>query len=344
MNENQLFADAALIRTIELQSVATWLLSGWLRKLDTLQREIQGAIALHDPTDASGAALELLLEDVREKIADVFAEIEARVTEAFDEIGEIQAAHEQEQMLLIFGIILPAFALIRAADLEVNGVKVGEWLKRTAGDLEMRVTSLIRRGVTGGDNIGKLIERLKGGSETDIQTPAVAPSKTSVTTLTRTAVQAIAARTRENAGASLPVFEVNPPVQPEAEQAKPPTVINYGWQQISVLDSRTTQICRDYAFKIWDRNFKPIKHSLPYDGGVPRHAYCRSAVNLILLDIDPAKVETFAEWMERQAEEKKRAIFGSKAYELWKAKKIADSDLIRSEDRQLTFEQLKNRK
>lgn len=342
MNENQLFADAALIRTIELQSVATWLLSGWLRKLDELQRDIQAAIALHDPTDAGSAALELLLEDVREKIRDVFTEIEARATESFDEIGQIQAAHEREQMLLIFGIIIPFFTLIRAADLEVNGVKVSEWLKRTAGDLELRVTSLIRRGVTGGDGIGKLIERLKGGSDADIQTPAVAPSKTSIATLTRTAVESIAARTRENAGAAL--VEVNPPTQPEAEPDKPAKAINYGWQQISVLDGRTTQICRNYAFKIWDLNFKPIRHSLPYDGGVPRHHYCRSSIVLILLDSDPAKVETFTEWMERQTEEKKRKIFGSKAYELWKAKKIADSDLIRSEDRQLTFEQLKNRK
>ena len=102
-------------------------------------------------------------------------------------------------------------------------------------------------------------------------------------------------------------------------------------------------ICRDYAGRIWNLNFKPIGHSLPFNGGPPRHLNCRSSVIPILLDEDPAQDITLAKWLRRQSEEKLRALTGSKRYELWRKDKITDQDLIRQEGRQMTFEQLRNK-
>ncbi len=99
--------------------------------------------------------------------------------------------------------------------------------------------------------------------------------------------------------------------------------------------------CRAYAFKIWDRDFKPIGHALPYNGGVPRHFACRSRIVPYLFDDGPNKDFTFKEWLERLSPEQQTQIFGRARIEAWKRGKLTDQDLIRSQERALTLDELK---
>lgn len=47
------------------------------------------------------------------------------------------------------------------------------------------------------------------------------------------------------------------------------------WQQVSVLDSRTSRACQDHALKEWDSQFRPIEHHLPFQDWTARHWNCQ---------------------------------------------------------------------
>jgi hypothetical protein len=108
----------------------------------------------------------------------------------------------------------------------------------------------------------------------------------------------------------------------------------FRWQQISVLDARTSPICRDYAFKEWTPDFKPIGHDLPFTDGVPRHWHCRSVI-LPVFD-QPSKL-TLDSWLASQPVEE---IFGKRHAEMFKRGVLSLSDLVRQASRPLALTEL----
>lgn len=344
---NERYRDAILLRSVELQSVATWLLGEYLQKLERLQKDIVAAIAFHDPREP-GPALEELVEQVKDKIAEVYDELRRRLEADSEELQAIQEEFERDTLFAVFGVTVAAAAVasVEISGLSVLGLTITDWMKRQQADLEFRAIGNIRRGVEAGDSLGALIERVKGTSELEGESlvRVVDPSRRALTQATRTIVEGVATRARERVAEALPPDTlVIPQDAPETALEPKPRRMRYGWQQISILDGRTSAICRRYAFKIWNANFEPIGHDLPYNGGVPRHPHCRSQIVMILLDEDPSKDLTFAKWQASIAEEEKKKAFGSKAYELFKSGKLDASGLLRSTEKQLTFDDLRKR-
>lgn len=335
MNKNQTYADAAIVRAIELQALVTWMLFDLIDRLNTLQKEIQGAIAFYDPQNAAQG--EELVQAARAKIQDAYREIENRVGENFEEAANIQAEHERDDLFALFGIgIEPIAGAVILDGLIIVGLTLSDAIRRQMGELEFRTAGAIRRGVQQSDSVSKLIERINGTSELggEAITKIVEPSQRALEQLMRTAAEAVQEKVREKS--------VEAVIEKSEAEATPVKFVRYAWQSIAVLDSRTTQLCQTYHFKIWNAELKPVGHHLPFLP-VPRHLYCRSRHVVIVLDDDPLTDETFVAWMNRQSDEQKKKAFGARAYDLWKAKKISDSDLIRSRERQLTFEQFKKR-
>lgn len=320
MSDSKDFADWTTLRTIQAQAVATYTLREVLRRLDRLERELTAAIfsADLDGRKAPGKQRQALAEfkaEVDEKILTVYRELLSRTEEDFATLAE-KEDEAQRLAFPLFGSVRQS-AVFNVSAMMILGASLRQWYSRQAGDLQFRTVQAMRQGLAASEAPAKLAERIKGGTDAaGIESaPLVTVSKRAAETVIRTAV------TQIQSEITLGLSE------------KLPASVDYGWQQISILDGRTTQICRAYAFKLWTKDYKPIGHKLPFNGGVPRHPNCRSRIVLYLFDDGPTKELTFREWMDTLNAKQRDQIFGRERIAAWQAGKITDADLIRQQTR-----------
>lgn len=273
MTSSEQFADWQILRTIQLQAVATWILRDVLKRLRKLESEILSAMldAYLDGT-ASGpqqrAGLRKFKADLDELITAAFRELSERIEADFDTLAEAETEKQREMLALWIGAPMVAKA-VSGGTAAILGAPVRQWMGRYAGDLEFRINQGIQNGMNAGEDAGKLRRRVRGWDGIGKDPEAVAiprpmgSTERGIEGTVRTGVQSVSEEVLNGLGERMPQS------------------IRMGWQQISVLDSRTTQTCRAYAFKVWDRDYKPIGHGLQYNGGVPRHVNCLPGDSLI---------------------------------------------------------------
>lgn len=116
-----------------------------------------------------------------------------------------------------------------------------------------------------------------------------------------------------------------------------------GYQWISTLDSRTTIYCVGRSGLRWNKEYKPIGHSIPFQAGPPAHWNCRSRLVPFWDDEDtlPPSVKTrasvvgyanadmsFREFIKRSGVAPK--YFGKERLDLFLSGKITQTDLLNS--------------
>lgn len=320
MSDSKDFADWTTLRTIQAQAVATYTLRELLRRLDRLERELTAAIfsADLDGRKTPGKhrqALAEFKEDVEAKIAEVYRELLSRAEDDFAILAE-KEDEAQRQAFPVFGNVRDSAAFNVSAML-ILGASLRQWFSRQAGDLQFRTVQAMRQGLAANEPPAKLAERIKGGTDAaGVETaPVITTSKRAAEIIIRTGATQIQSEITLGLAERLPAS------------------VDYGWQQISILDGRTTQICRAYAFKIWTKTFQPIGHKLPFAGGVPRHPNCRSRIVPYMMEDGPSKELTFREWMDTLTAKQREQIFGRERVAAWNAGKLTDADLIRQQTR-----------
>lgn len=342
MNRNDAYSEWATLRTVILQAVATWMLRDIASQLHDLEADIAGAVRRSRLATAKGDKTRLkaeqdLLADVRQRIADVYREIRRRIEDDMEAVTVAQEEAEERALLLLWGVTLSASASVAASaqrahykQQQVLGATTRQWLERQAGDLHFRFTTTLRTGLAAGEAVEEIAGRVTGGK-------APAPQGEAATKL-----PGIAERSTRAAEATIRTGMTT--AQDAARRAtvlRLPPAMRYGWQQISILDGRTTQVCRAYAFKVWNKDFQPVGHSLPFAGGVPRHHWCRSSIVPFLLEDDPAKDMTFKQWMASLGTERQDKIFGPGRAKLWREGKLPDGELLRQQERVIALDRLR---
>ncbi|HHW7546543.1 TPA: phage minor head protein [Mannheimia haemolytica] len=133
-----------------------------------------------------------------------------------------------------------------------------------------------------------------------------------------------------------------------------------GEMHLSTLDTRTSTVCQVRDGKMWDTDYKPIGHSLPYQRP-PLHPRCRSILQLVMKDwkelgFDDVKEmpkstrasadgqvsekTNYEEWLNsKSAEEQDKALGKGKA-DLWRRGVITFSDMLDQSARPLTLKEL----
>lgn len=335
-NETERLADLATIRQIDLQRVATWMLRQIAEDLKTLEDDIVAEILSADPTGptklhAQQARLQTLLLSIQAEIRKVLREIEDRIVTTFDDVIEATAEKERDDLLAIYTLttIVDTASLPKAEALLVDGATIGQWRKRISEETMFRVRNRIQDGVSAGLKASGIADSVKGDTRLKKSDGEIAKTEKALEMVVRTGVDSVANETTVAVGAEIPE---------ETESIFGP----HGWQQLSVLDNRTTEICKAYAYKIWDASFEPVGHKLPYNAGPPRHIYCRSRVIFIFLD-DPVKPQSFKEWLGKKSATEQDKIFGEKKMALWKKGTLTDLELIRQTDRQMTLDQYREK-
>lgn len=315
-----------LIRAVELQRVATWMLEEALADIDRMQRKMRSVVMdagfTGRRTSLSDVAIErqvkLELEDLAKEI---MAELARRIVSQFKEIAEIQRQEEKNNLLAIYGIAATIPDSFTVRQFLINGATIPDQVSKVRDDLIFRIMSSIRDSNAAGKEEEEMWMRIRG-TKTDARFPGeFQPAKRAVETVVRTGVTTVQAQTQLSLDLS----------------TKAP---KHAWQHISVLDNRTTDICRSRAWKKWDSDYKPIGHSMPF-AQPPLHANCRSKILLIFVDDEAVAPVSFSQWIEQLTAEQQRTIFGEDNLRRWKANRISDADLIRQSTRPMTIDQLR---
>jgi hypothetical protein len=136
-----------------------------------------------------------------------------------------------------------------------------------------------------------------------------------------------------------------------------------GKQHISVLDNRTSQLCRGRDHMAWDGEGEPIPSSganFPFPGYPPYHMRCRSMIAPILknynqlkriipslpaslskeLDGKASRKQTYQQWFDKQSNAKQLDILGPGKYAVYQTGKLSLADMLNFKGNPLTVKQI----
>lgn len=187
----------------------------------------------------------------------------------------------------------------------VMGATVAEWLEKIIHDMTFKIDAGVKTSLSNGDDLTGFAKLLKLSAEGS----ALAAALKAVDVLLRSAVIALSDKARKAI-------------------ALGNSHLDFQWQQLSILDNRTTNICQRYAFRVWDKQFKPVGHKLPFVDGCPRHWGCRSHI-VMIFDGNRLDDLTFEEWFEGKSATEQAKLFGSSRVKLWKAGKLSLSEMLK---------------
>lgn len=307
--------NIAILHQIGLQRYSKTVLRRMIKVLREMQADIEAKIRQGLPDaenmrDATSLRLEVLLEQVR------LTQIEAHTVIADQFLDDIGDAADSEadfvtrlSSIQVEGEFLATVSApqMRAAVMSqpLQGRVLKEWTADLAtGDIK-RVKAQITIGYLEGESIPQVVKRIKGvGGITERGAETLA--RTSMTHINARAVE-------ENARANPDLFE------------------NYQW--LSVLDNRTSPVCRARAGRTYRHGAGPLP---------PAHPNCRSTIYSLVRGVSAPDDLGFETWLKDQSVDDQRDVLGATRYELWKHGKLPIDRFVDG-DRTLTIDQLRKR-
>ena len=236
--------------------------SGEVKAIDdfirTMDRSIRERLSRTNINDLSRARLEKLLQDIAQIIAEVNGDHQKQL---IMNLGNLAVYEGQFETKLLDDVVHASFAGVSAQQLRtavftrplsVRGAGGGELLKGvlkrfTKKSIE-RVSGIINQGFVEGQTNQQIIDSIRGTKAAQYKNGHLALMKRGMEALVRTGVQHVASVARQE------IWSAN-------------SDIVKGYQWVSTLDSRTTEICQSLD----GREFKLDKGPLP-----PIHIGCRS--------------------------------------------------------------------
>lgn len=268
MTANSALMDEAVRLGLILDRLAQNSFGRVLEKLNALSDELAVLAIRTDPTAVSRetsrrARLETLVEEMDRAIQDAYRQMESQVNADLNDVSDLT----QDSLSMLLALILLIKGLSRQLDRSalvsvkkdtvVAGATVPEWWGRQAEDMRFRtrraLEDALRLTQVGKEpGTGDLVGAIKDTSPGSLFSAAPRHAQG----LVRSAFHAVANRVR---------FEMILR-HPELFRA---------FQHISVLDGKTSGICRARANRLWTLEGAPIGHTLPFYRP-PLHWNCRS--------------------------------------------------------------------
>lgn len=225
-------------------------------------------------------------------------------------------------------------------DALIRGATQRRWWMRQRDEMIFDFEREVRQGIIAGEDLGTIIARVRGSAETGFRSGVMPKAKRQASTLIRTSVQVIANNAR------MEIYQQN-------------RDILKGYQWLSVLDSRTSDICRALDGQAWDLDGKPLAGTTQFFiGPPPAHWNCRSSLIPVLkswdelektgnrvlksilaaanvtqrtrrsMDGDISSDMTYEDWLKTKSPNFAKKVLGPTKYRLWSKGQISFSDLI----------------
>ncbi|WP_442577853.1 hypothetical protein ACSBOB_20110 [Mesorhizobium sp. ASY16-5R] len=308
------------------------------RFLALLDKAIVASIVTIAPSEPMREAyrrqrLDKLIAAVADSIKATYADMQSYHRREMQQLADVEAGYLVQAVNDLLDKSPVAFALSASEALSlvdtalISGAPMKDWWAEQSRTMRKRFSQEMRMGFIGGESDADLVRRVRGSKELGYADGLMEVSRRMARMLVRGAGSAVVSATRKKlVGDNPDVFE--------------------GIQQISVLDGRTSHTCVAYAGKVWAvPGYKPIGHSLPYNGGTPRHPNCRSTEIPVIRDDfggGPADDVDFDTFLDGKPQALVDQLLGKGRAELYQTGQITLAELVDQNGRPLTLEQLRN--
>jgi len=348
-NLSDQLASAMTDHEIDLLRVASHANRNVQALLAQLEDDIAGRLARSQLSAFARARLLIVQRDVQALIAEGYGAIDAVMSQQLSGLAVTEAAVLASVVNTSVGVSIMDGLLPRATLRElmtgkiIQGAPSSQWWARQAQDLTFKFAQQVRLGMAQGETNDELVRRVRAIDGLFEQPRRAAEA------LVRTSVQTVAGAARVAA-------------------MKENSDVLRGWQQVSTLDDRTTEVCIAYDLQTWDLDGNPLDDTtLPFvneggsEDGCPRHWGCRSGLvplvkswaDLIGVDVEElepsvrasmdgevAAKTTYSDWLRGKSEAQQDDALGAGKAALWRSGKITVTDLLDQRGRPLTLAEI----
>ena len=254
---------------------------------------------------------------------------------ARQEVDYTQKAYNSVIGIDLFKNIPPESAMSSILNTSlIEGATIKQWMQDLEASQAFDVERAVKLGMTLGETNAQLANRLM--SVLDV-------SRRNAETIVITGASAVANKAR-------------------MDFLKENEEVIKGYQSLTVLDGKTSDLCISYSGSKYDIDFKPIGNSKPYMP-TPRHFRCRSTHIPILktwremgIDLDelPTGTQssdagylpqdyTFNDFLKTKTKDYQDKVLGVGRAQLWRDGKITLSQLVNQQGKSLTLKELKEK-
>jgi SPP1 gp7 family putative phage head morphogenesis protein len=295
--------DATILHRINVERMQTGTIQAIDRLLADASVDLEQKILRAAPSRREQLAG--LLKSIKEARLELFAAINSRLTGDLTDLAKYEAEFKEK---LYSGALGAGVVFNRPSlrELEwlvrnepISGVQLKGWVDKLSKDELFKLNQQIRIGMAQAETPAEIAKRLVGYKHLD---GVVKGTSRNAAMLARTAY------THVQAEAEMAFLLENKEQFPE-----------YVW--ISVLDERTTDICRSRAGNVYKvADYESGDAPIP-----PAHINCRSSISGIPRGYNKEGLTedlSFESWLQRTSDAARLVALGKKGLSLWKAGKL----------------------
>lgn len=270
----------------------------------------------------------------RQHLQAVLAQVQATAVEAAavinstleTELGDL-AVHEVEWASKTYKAALPfdtnftapAPQLLKAivTTRPLTGKYIKDWVEQIPESIRQKIHDNAMIGIMEGEGVSDIVKRIRGTRANGYRDGVFQGTRRGVETLVRTSVNHVSnAAHKAFLDDNADVFD------------------RYQW--LSVLDARTTPICRSRAGRVYSNTSSSTSSPIP-----PAHANCRSTIAPVVIGEEVEPVNDFAKWLADQPEDTQKDILGPARHKLWKDGRVTIDKFVSDQGKPFTLDQLK---
>lgn len=379
---NAEIADSLTARSLLVERAEIGIVQDVLEILGRVQESLISELAKLDPTDVGerykAARLEKLLEATEKKIAEFYGEMKKASGEKIAQLAKIELRKLREVYgkaigVDILSISLPSNILRQLTNESlILGGPAAQWWEKSAGDLQHNFALQMQEGLALGENLGQLKKRIAGSREMNYTDGLMSIARKNVEALIRSASQAVLNQAR------LELYEANPdvikalqwrstldlrtspicaaldgltwtleekkPIGHEKEFRRPPahwrcrsTIIGVvrSWDELARRPQLDLGDTKGKAREVFEERLRAK--------GWDQEKIDKAMMNArASLDGQVSRSMTYEQWLKTRPVEEQKEVLGVGRWELWSSGKIKMKDLINSNLRPLSLEQLED--
>lgn len=320
------FARRTVRHQIYVERYSVAVVRKMLALLDRTDAEITAKIKAIEPgTDAyAKQRFEATLQSIDELNARVTRDLSVQLAGNVTQFGAYEGAFTAKLASDTFGVQWqgPSLEQLRAAamsrpfqNVHLAFAKLDDHVDEFGRRRGAMVRDTLRRGFLQGDSVDDMVKRVRGTRSLGYKDGLMDVSRRTAETIVRTAVSHTATAAREE------VYKVN-------------DSLIKGVQWVSVIDARTSSICRSYDGQIFDTDKGPRP---------PAHPNCRSTTIPVIKGEKPVERISYSEWLNTQDKGVVEDVLGVKKAALFLDGNLPLDRFTNNDGKEYTLDQLQQR-
>ena len=268
LNANDALQDSVVIHAINLERLKASEVKKIVALLEDVELDIIKKIEKIDPTGVGttyrARRLAKLIEGVRGTIKNGYfllnRENKASLQDIAKSASQATANSINKVLRVPLGAVVPSASNLKSlvGNIMVQGDVIKSYWDGQSKTLQNNFQRQMRMGIASGESVDRLIQRVRGTREARFSDGLMNTNRRQAEALVRSSVSAV------NNESAIQTISANQDIM-------------NGYQWLATLDTRTSDICKARSGLVWDLDFQPVGHSIPWQAP-PAHFNCRSTI------------------------------------------------------------------